>query len=375
MDHQTQVALIERIQAHQRAGRGTDTAPASYRLPTATYTSADRLAAERRLLATAPAVAGLSGLVPRPGCYATVMVGDVSVIVTRTGDGEVAAMLNVCRHRGAEITAGCGHAARLSCPYHGWSYDLDGTSVARRRGEYFDDVPSEDLVRLPVREQHGLIWVSADPRGTIGDEPLHGAQCEIAPLDLSGYRLFDTTTYTRPINWKLAVDTFCEAYHVGMLHRQSLAPLIHSDFALFDPFGPHGRLVATRKSIDELPRDDPGSWSLLPHATILWFLTPNTVLIHQQDHIELYQTRPGSSPDEAQLHVSLYVPPDSGKSENYWRRNFELLVSVTDTEDFTTAAGIQRGYRANAQECVTFGRNEPALQHYHRSLEALLGAV
>lgn len=375
MEQRTQLALIERIQAHQRTGRGTDTAPASYRLPTSTYTSCERLAAERRLLRRAPTVAGLSGLVPEPGSYATVAIGDVSVILTRTGNGQVAAMLNVCRHRGAELTAGCGRAARLSCPYHGWTYHLDGTSAARRRNEYFDDVPAEDLVRLPVLEQHGLIWVSADPDGTIPEEPLQGAQCELAPFDLSGYRLFDSTTYTRPLNWKLAVDTFCEAYHVGTLHRQSLAPMVHSDFALFDAFGSHGRLVATRRSIDAIDDHDQRDRSLLPHATILWFLTPNTVLLYQQDHAQLYQTRPGATPDEAHLHVSLYVPPRSDRSENYWRRNFELLVSVTDTEDFTTAAGIQRGFHSAAQECVTFGRNEPALQHYHRSLDALLQAV
>ena len=57
----------------------------------------------------------------------------------------------------------------------------------------------------------------------------------------------------------------------------------------------------------------------------------------------------------------------------HWQKNFDLLVEVTDTEDFATAAGIQRGYRSGAQTHVTFGRNEPALQHYHRSLLTLLG--
>jgi len=374
MNRETQLALIDRIHAHQQSGRGTDTAPESMRLATANYVSPEHLVAERRVLGSAPTVVGLSSLLPGPSTYAAVEVGDSSVIVTRDQAGTVSAMLNVCRHRGAEVVAGCGSGSRLACPYHGWTYHLDGRPAARRRGEFFDDVASVGLVRLPAVEQHGLIWVSADPEAAMPPDLLHGAESELQPLHLDSFRLFDSTSFVRPMNWKLAIDTFCEAHHLSILHRDSLAPLIYSDYALFDPFGPHGRMIAVRKSIDELAAQERADWSLLPHATILWFLVPNTVLLHQQDHIQLYQSRPGATPDEAILNVSLYVPDDSPADDSHWRRNFELLVTVTDTEDFATAAGIQRGYHTKAQTHVTFGRNEPALQHFHRSLHHLVGA-
>ncbi len=372
MNHQTQLALIDRINTHRAAGRGTDTAEASKAMATTAYTDPQRFEAERRVIAREPNMVALSDLLPGPGTFATVMVGDSSVVLTRNADGQLAAMLNVCSHRGAEVAAGCGEARRLTCPYHGWTYHLDGSLAARRREQHFDDVPPKGLTRLPVLESDGLIWVSADPDAIIDEQPLHGAEAELKPFALDAYRLFDSRTFTRPLNWKLAVDTFCEAYHVGSLHRTSLSPLIHSDYAVFDRFGPHGRMIATRRSIAELddqPRDE---WSLLQHATILWFLTPNTVLIHQQDHVEVYQSRPGNSPDEAHLSVSLYVPPDSTNSENYWSRNFELLIAVTDAEDFTTAAGMQRGFHTKAHDSVVFGRNEPGLQHFHQSLENIL---
>lgn len=372
MNHETQLALLDRINAHRAAGRGTDTDPRSTTMPTAVYTDVERFEAERRMIARQPNLVALSGLLPGPNTFATVLVGDSPVVLTRDADGELAAMLNVCSHRGAEVAEGCGEAQRLACPYHGWTYHLDGSSAARRRGEYFDDVTPRGLTRLPVLESNGLIWVSADPAATIGERPLHGAEEELAPFDLEGYRLFAARSFTRPLNWKLVVDTFCEAYHVGSLHRTSLAPLIHSDYAVFDRFGPHGRMVATRRSIDELDDQPRSEWSLLEHATILWFLAPGTVLIHQQDHIQLYQSRPGSSPDEAHLTVSLYVPADSTRSEHHWSRNFELLIDVTDTEDFTTAAGMQRGFHTNAHDSVVFGRNEPALQHFHRCIEELI---
>jgi phenylpropionate dioxygenase-like ring-hydroxylating dioxygenase large terminal subunit len=372
MDLPTQVALIDRINAHRSAGRGTDMADASWQVPVSTYTDPERFDAERRLLRTLPTVVGLSGLVPEPNSYATVGVGDVSVIVTRGPDGEVAAMLNVCRHRGAQVTEGCGRAARLACPYHGWTYQVDGAPAARRRDEYFTDQPMQGLTRLPIAERDGLIWVSVDPDGRIPDQPLTGAEAELAPFGLGSYRLFGTRTFSRKLNWKLAVDTFCESYHVGSLHRETLAPLIHSDFALFDAAGLHGRMIATRRSIADLDGLDRDEWSLLPHATILWFLVPNTVLIYQQDHVQVYQTRPGAGPDEAHLSVSVYVPPDSTRTDAYWNRNFDLLIDVTDAEDLTTAAGIQRNFYSGAQDAVVFGRNEPALQHYHRSINDLL---
>ena len=371
MDVATQQALIERIDAHRAAGRGTDVAESVMRVPVTAYTDPERLERERHLIGEAPAVAGLSGLVPGPRSFAPVDVGDHSVIVTRDDDGVVHAMLNVCRHRGAEVASGCGHAARLSCPYHGWVYALDGSGISRRRAEHFEGELAP-LTSLPALEANGIIWVSADPQGSIPDRPLHGAEHELGPLMLGDLRWFGTTTFTRPLNWKLAIDTFCEAYHLSSLHRNTLAPLIHDDFAVFDAFGPHGRMVAARTTIGELDALEPGARRLLPHATILWFLVPNTVLLHQQDHIQLYQSRPGRTPDEAHLTVTLYVPTESDRSDAYWQKNFDLLVDVTDTEDFATAAGIQRGYRTRAQDHVVFGRNEPALQHFHRSVDRLV---
>ncbi len=156
------------------------------------------------------------------------------------------------------------------------------------------------------------------------------------------------------------------------LHRDTLSPMIHGDLALFDAFDDHGRMVAVRKSVSALDDVQRHTWSLLPHATILWFLQPNTVLIYQQDHAQLYQATPGNTPGEAHLQISLYVPDTSEVPDRHWQRNFELLVEVTDQEDFSTAASIQRGFAADAQTHLTFGRNEPALQHFHQRLDELL---
>ncbi len=372
MDRSTQLALLDRIQEHRTAGRGTDEASEAYRQPTAAYTAAGRLEAERHLLAEMATVVGLSDLLPAPNTFATVTVGTAPVVITRDAEGTVHAMLNVCRHRGAEVAAGCGSSARLTCPYHGWTYHFDGSLAARRRPAYFDETPDEGLVALPVLEQHGLIWVSAKPGKPIPAQPLCGAEADIEPLDLGTHRLFTSSTFTRPINWKLVIDTFLEVYHVGVLHKTTIDPLIHSDFSLFDPFGPHGRMVVTRRSIEELDSQQRRDWPFFPHTTIVWALQPNAILIYQQDHAQLYQARPGAHPGESIITVSVYVPRDTTRSDEHWQKNFDLLIDVTDTEDFVTCAGMQRSFESEAQSHITFGRNEPLLAHFERELSRLV---
>lgn len=371
MKRAVQLALLERIEAHRTAGRSTDVAPSTMTVPVDDYTGLMRWEAERTLLATQPQLIALSGLLPEPGSFATITVANRPVVVTRSADGEAHALLNVCRHRGAPVASGCGSARRLTCGYHGWSYHLDGRNAARRGEPYFDDIDPVGLTPLPVHESHGYIWVTADPAGaTIDDSVFDGIETELFDFDAASFRHFASTTFNRRLNWKLAVDTFAEAWHVPILHRDSLAPMIHGDFSIFDPFGRHGRMIATRRSIELA--DPTAEQPLLPHATTLYFMHPNTVLIFQQDHFQLYRSSPGATPDEAELSVSLYVPTDTERDDRYWQRNFDLLVEVTDTEDFSTAVAMQQGFHSGAQEHVTYGRNEPALQHVHRSLDAAL---
>lgn len=372
MDRDAELALLDRINAHRIAGRGTDTADGAWQQHVSAYTCPDRLATERELLTSVPTVVGLSGLLPEPGSVATTMLGDAPVVLTRDTDGEVAAMLNVCRHRGAEVATGCGSTALLTCPYHGWTYRLDGSLAARRRPEHFGELEPVGLVQLPVLEQHGFLWVSGTPGTQIPSQPLQGAEVDLAGFDLAKHRLFTSETFTRPINWKLVIDTFLEVYHVPVLHQKTLGDLILGDYSLFDAYGEHGRMIVTRTSIDDIDGQDRNEWQFLPHSTIVWALQPSTILIYQQDHAQLYQARPGSHPGESIITVSVYVPQDTMFDDSHWQKNFDLLVKVTDTEDFVTCAGIQRGFASGAQDVVTFGANEPLLAHYERELNQLV---
>jgi phenylpropionate dioxygenase-like ring-hydroxylating dioxygenase large terminal subunit len=361
--------------------RTTQMGAGSHVNPVTAYTSPQRLARERALLLRRePLLVGLSGDVPEPGSYLVHDAGGVPILVVRAANGQLRAFLDLCRHRGAQVVAGRGVGpGRFVCPYHGWTYDDAGALVGQPCREGFADFDQATLGlrALPVAERHGLIFARATAGPPVDvDTHLGGAEAELAPFGLATYVPFASVQRAYDINWKLAIDTFLEAYHVPRLHEGSLSPGILGTAAAWDSFGRGGRLIATRRSIEKVRGRPEDTWSLLEHAVILYLLFPNTMLIHQIDHVEVVQAHPiGAGADHATVSFSLYTPGPvtTEGARSHFQANFDLLVQVVEREDFTVTARMQRGFHAADDASVVYGRNEPGLVHYHRTLEAALG--
>jgi phenylpropionate dioxygenase-like ring-hydroxylating dioxygenase large terminal subunit len=343
-----------------------------------TQAARERTAFFRRL----PINIGLSCLLPAPGDWMTHDYSGVPILLVRRDDGTLGAFLNVCRHRGARVADGCGAAARgFSCPYHGWSYGLDGSLLTRPDERSFAamDKAGHGLRALPVTEKYGMIWVAPSPDATLDVDALLGdLATDLAAYDLGRYHHYETRTLRRRINWKLAIDTFLETYHLGSLHRETISPLFHTNRASFDAFGPNLRMIGARRSIDELRQTPEASWDLFRHSVVICILFPNTVFTMQRDHIETWHMFPaGNGVDETAMYVSFYIPEPvaSDSARRHWDNNFNLLMTTVETEDFPLIEGIQAGFHSGAQDAITFGRNEPALQHYHRSIRTALDAA
>lgn len=167
--------------------------------------------------------AGHISSLPRSGDYLVVDLGEESVIIVRNADGEVRALLNVCRHRGSRLLAGrAGKAqsARLTCPYHAWSYDLDGyLLVARQMPDTFQRA-SASLKSLPVRVMQGLIFT------TFAKNPLDLGAAERALANSAGVhgwaaaKVAHRELYSIKANWKLAVENYMECYHCTPAHPE-----------------------------------------------------------------------------------------------------------------------------------------------------------
>jgi phenylpropionate dioxygenase-like ring-hydroxylating dioxygenase large terminal subunit len=321
----------------------------------------------------------LSGELPAPGDFITNDWSGKPILLVRGDDGKVGAFLNVCRHRGTKVAQGCGRGQRtFVCPYHAWTYGRDGRLLGITENGRFGPLDREThgLRRLPVAERDGLIWVLADPEGSIDvDGLLGGLAPEIAAYGLDRYAHFETRILRRRMNWKLVVDTFLEGYHIQVLHKKTVAPLLDGSTIDFKAYGRNLRMTLPRWSITAL-RDQPeAEWDVLKHSAIIYVLFPNVVLIWQGDHVETWHVYPaGDGADESVMHVSLYTPEpaSSEKAREHWAKNMDLLMRTVEDEDFPLGEDIQRGFHSGAQDHITFGRNEPCLAHYHRSIKEAL---
>ena len=379
MQHLAQVDLGRRFFS-QLDERSTALAPGLYRNPVSDYTCEKQAALEARVFFREhPLVLGLSGDLPNPGDYLTNDLTGTPILVVRGEDGGVAAFLNVCRHRGAKVAQGCGAGKKVfTCPYHGWSYDRQGELVGLPEEKLFGKLDRAEyaLRRLPVAEKHGLIWVRPTPGDGFEPDALLGELApELAAYDFGRYLHWETRTLRHKLNWKLVVDTFLEGYHIAVLHKATIADIFTKTNS-FDAYGRNLRMGIARRAIEGLRGRPEAEWDVLKQTALVYILYPNTVLVWQLDHVESFRVYPaGNGMDEAAMDVSLYIPEaaESEKAKTHWRKNMDLLIRTVEGEDFPVGEGMQRGFRSGAQDAITFGRNEPALHHYHRQIRAGLG--
>ena len=379
MDHALQIALSQELFAHIDAGT-TCLADDIDTNSVSTYTDPDRLKREMTVLFRRyPLMMGLGCRIPEPGDYFTDDNCGVPILMVRDDAGEVRAFLNVCRHRGAQVAPGSGRLERnFICPYHGWSYDCRGKLVGIPDGRNFEgiDRASHGLVPLPVSEAYGCIWVRPEPGPNLTldiEGQLEGLGPELTSLRFEGYHHYTTRTLRRRMNWKMMIDTFLEPYHFGVLHKETVAPIFLHNVCLFHAFGLNMRETLPRRTILEM-RDLPESeWDLVKHSALVYILFPNAVIIVQGDHLEVWRIFPvDGKVDETVAFLDFYVPEPAttDKAHEHWRRNLDLTLRTVEEEDFPTGETIQAGLLSGAQDHVTYGRNEPALQHWQRTVRA-----
>jgi choline monooxygenase len=158
--------------------------------------------------------------VAAPGSYLASTAGRLPVLVVRDDVGTLRAFLNVCRHRGAPLASGCGHARALSCPYHAWLYRLDGSlSRAGGVGEPVGfDRADFGLREIQVATFARSVVVNVDPSAPPFDPGPLGAGLE--PYRLDELEIGERTRYECHFNWKVLLENYCENYHTPFIHSQ-----------------------------------------------------------------------------------------------------------------------------------------------------------
>jgi phenylpropionate dioxygenase-like ring-hydroxylating dioxygenase large terminal subunit len=375
LEHATEVALIRRVLAHAAAGSTDRDAPSSS--PVERYLSPERFALERdRVLRRLPTMVAAASTLAAPGDFVAHDHTGVPLLVVRGEDGVLRAFLNVCRHRGARVVDEArGRRRAFTCPYHSWTYGLDGALRGLPHPQEFPDLDpaASGLVQVPVAEALGLVWAVPSPGQTFDVRAWLGeGGRDLARFGYDRYVAWDERHFVSPHNWKLAFDANLETYHVQHAHRRTIASLFFDNLLVTDRFGDHQRLVLAKRSILALRDADPALWALRPHANVLYHFFPNVMFLEVGDHATLFAVHP-RSPGESLVHALMLIPeaPASDKARAHWDENVRIFWEAID-EDFAMMASIQRGLGSGANRALRFGASEHMAAAFHESVERAL---
>lgn len=194
-------------------------------MPKSVYTSeAFARAEEEHIFAKEWLCAGRADALPAPGDYLTMVIAGEPVIILRDRDGVLRGMSNVCRHRMSTLLEGRGNVRSIVCPYHAWTYNLDGSlrgAPAMARNEGF----CKEGVRLPairVEDWQGWIMVTLNPDAPPVAERLAGVDRLVGHLPMADYREVFREEFRWDTNWKVLAENFMESYHLPVCHAGTI---------------------------------------------------------------------------------------------------------------------------------------------------------
>ncbi len=368
--------VMGRLVEHYR-NKSTDQAPEQWREPVHNYRDPDLWQREMKAVhGKVPLPLALSCELPGPGTYKAIDVAGTPVLITRDNSGAVHAVINVCRHRGAELVPeGTGRANRLTCPYHAWSYDLKGCLLGVYGEDTFGGVDKDrmGLLSLPVAERAGLVFVSLDRTATIDLDTWLGPELilllEAMALDRTHH--YSTRTLVGP-NWKVVIDGYLEGYHFASLHRTTVFRTNLSNMAAFDTWGPHQRNSFALRPIANAVDEPEEQWDpALCVGAIYWLYPGLAVAGGWRSQVVVSLVLPGKTWDTShtQQIMALRHEPQDDDERKAAEHTRDWFHDVVMDEDYATGYGVQRGLDALAEEEFVFGRNEPGVQHFHRVLK------
>ncbi len=362
-------SVVQRILDHID-NKTTDLSETSWREPVANYRSEERFAAELgRVLRRYPTPFCPSAALPETGSYVARDAAGTPLLAVRGSDGRVRAFRNACRHRGTQLVAGAGCEKAFVCPYHGWTYALDGhlRHVPHEHGFPGLDKSARGLVPVDTVERQGVVFVTQEKPG-ITDTELD----QLPPLIASSQRLRTTVELEVRVNWKILVEGFLEGYHIRPTHAQTFYPVQFDNLNVVETFGRNNRVAFPYRAINKLRTVPPAERSTDGKLTYVYHLFPNVMVATFPASIFMTVLEPLAI-DRTMLVT--YVLTDRGENDGEAEATLKRgadLVNLGAAEDRAVACAIQQGLASGANEFFEFGRFEGAIGHFHRTLHAAI---
>ena len=401
MKHEAQIKVLEELIDMIDNKRSPD-AGRMVKNPTAQYVCKERAEKEWDLLFQNHAqIIGMSGDLPEPGSFFTLNDLEIPILATRDKEGKFHAFVNACRHRGAVLTEEeRGKQHRFSCPFHAWTYNSEGELLGIRAPKDFGEVDKSchGLVELPSQEKYGFLVIHPQVDGQVDIDELLGEELseELSTWELNDTSFLVNTPLEKRINWKICVDTFGENYHFHSLHTDQLDAMFHGDATGYYEYGRNHCLVVASRYLDVLREKPREMWSTTDAGIMVYYLFPNTILALFNRVATLVRIYPvPGDPTRSVTRISHYSAPNIGAKvaeeavvmtgDNMYQTDMTqrvefsaesqvaLINSTLEHEDYYMAEKSQIAAESGKVEYFIFGRNEPALHHFHNGFREALG--
>lgn len=347
------------------------TGPASF--PASNYTDPARLEREIDLIFRREwFMVGHGSEIPNPGDYLVWEGLDESVFIARQDDGSVLGFFNVCQHRGTRLTPDSGHCDRyLTCPFHGLSYNVAGQLKAVPFRDDFDEAQLRDMDLVPVatREWNGLLWLNL-----AGDEaPSLEDALDVFVEDLAPWNMDDMVFNGRVerivnCNWKVLIDGFLEAYHVPIVHSESIGDEIVVHEAWYHHFARNSSyylpLLPTQENFAET--HDHVRYGQCHH-----FVFPTTIINGSVSQLQVYTTIPIDVDTCKFIAVHLIQPGLDSEQKAAMDKRWERYKVVVD-EDMNLAEQLAPTRRSRAYTTNRTNRQEVRLKHFHDVVSSII---
>ena len=390
MEREEQLRLLKGLINHLDLNTNIN-AGGIIKTPADTYISEERFDREwNTFFLNYPQIIGLSGDLPKPNSFVTTEDFGVPILAVRDDTGEFKAYANVCSHRGVTIESSRkGEKSKFSCPFHGWTFNNEGNLIGYPKKEQFGEIDKDcyGLKELPAIEKFGFLWVHPKRDGNIDLDELLGKelQAEFDAWNFQSLVFANEDLYFTDMNWKLAIDTFGETYHFSVLHKDSLFESFYGNCQMFDSFQRNGRLILCKRTIDEMRKLPESEWDICAGSLPVYYLFPNIIFMPTQEGAFLVKEYPAeNSPHKSYSKISFYFYPHVLKQlkelektgidgKQLLEDQYGGFASVIRDEDYVAAASSHKGLRSGNIDYLTFGKNEPALHHYHNTYREALG--
>jgi phenylpropionate dioxygenase-like ring-hydroxylating dioxygenase large terminal subunit len=311
---------------------------------------------------------------PGPGHFLTTELAGDPVVLTRRLSGELAAYHNVCRHRGCLVVeAAHGVAGRFQCPYHHWTYSLDGALVsvpgeAAYEGSGF---AREHFGLVPVRVENvcGLVFACLDPDAPTLAEFLGPQILTVLerPLGRARYEVFRQDAWLLQANWKMFAENGRDGYHVPFVHTTFLgrgSP--PQPYTLFERTGHALQQIAwARDAVDDATWADTARFELpgfAPGEGWLINVFPDLVVTARSNVAEILSQVPLAA-DQTRYEVRvLGLADDTPEQRAVRQRSFEVWLATQQPEDQRIMELQQRGLRSQSVRTSIIARGADALE-------------